>query len=165
MSIETKNKTIDGREVMVTQFPGRRALSYKTRLLKLLGPSVVEMFSGVKLESVEVLSSDFDLSIISKAFDKLAEKLDESEFVKFVLELLQCTRVDGKEITPEYFDNEFAGNLLFMYKVLWFTLEVNYGSFFGQGGIGKILSKLKEKKEETKIPPKLKGQSRQSPQT
>lgn len=163
MPIETEEKTIDGRQVMVTQFPGRRALTFKTRLLKLLGPSIAQMFSGVKTDKSNILDSDFDLSIISKACEKLSETLDEDEFVKFVLELLQCTRLDGKEINDAVFDIEFAGNLVLMYKVLWFTLEVNYGSFFGVGGIGKILSKIKEKKEEIKMPQKSNKSSSQSP--
>ena len=149
--IDTKEKTIDEHNVMVTQFPGRRALLFKTRLIKLIGPSVAQMFTGKSLDA------NVDFSVISKALDKLAENLKEDEYVKFVLDLLQCTRLDGKEISESVFDNEFAGNLLLMYKVLWFTLEVNYGSFFGQGGIGKILSAIPHpsmQAKETKTPQK-----------
>lgn len=143
--IETKEKTIDGRSVMVTQFPGRRALFFKTRLIKLLGPSISQVFTSKNLK-------ELDLSILSSAFEKLSESLDEDSFVRFVLDLLQCTRLDGQEIKDNVFDVEFAGNLLFMYKILWFTLEANYGSFFGEGGIGKILSKIPQPStERTKI--------------
>jgi len=145
--IETKEKAIDEHNVMVTQFPGRRALMFKTRLIKLLGPSIAQLFTEKGVDA------EVDFSAISKALDKLAENLNENEYVKFVLDLLQCTRFDGKEIGENVFDTEFAGNLLLMYKVLWFTLEVNYGSFFGEGGIGKILSKLPQVKE-TKTPQK-----------
>lgn len=136
--IETKEKVIDNHSVMVTQFPGRRALFFKTRLLKLAGPALAQMFTSEELS----LDAKFDHTVIAKIIDKLAESLDENEFVRFVIDLLQCTRVDGKEITESEFDMLFAGNLLLMYKILWFTLEVNYGSFFGQSGIGKILSKI-----------------------
>jgi hypothetical protein len=148
--IDTKEKTIDGRNVMVVQFPGRRALFFKTRLLKLIGPAIAQMFTGKN-----PLETEVDFSVVSKALDKLSERLNEDEFVKFVLDLLQCTRLDGKEISGAVFDEEFAGNLLLMYKVLWFTLEVNYGSFFGQSGIGKILSAIPQMREkETKTPQK-----------
>ena len=149
--IDTKEKIIDEHNVMVTQFPGRRALFFKTRLIKLVGPSVAQLFTGKSLDI------NMDFSIVAKALDKLAENLKEDEYVKFVLDLLQCTRLDEKEINDSTFDNEFAGNLLLMYKVLWFTLEVNYGSFFGQGGIGKILSAIPwpvAQVKETKTPRK-----------
>jgi len=147
--IETKDKTIDNRVVTVTQFPGRRALFFKTRLIKLIGPSVTQLFTGKGLDL------NIDLVIVAKALDKLAENLKEDEYVKFVLELLQFTRLDGQEINDSVFDNEFAGNLLLMYKILWFTLEVNYGSFFGQSGIGKILSAIpRPSVKETKMPQK-----------
>ena len=136
--IETKEKTIDGHNVMVTQFPGRRALLFKTRLIKLIGPSIAQMFTGEN----PLDGKELDFSIIAKALDKLAETLNEDEYVKFVLDLLQYSRFDGQEIKESVFDTEFAGNLLLMYKVLWFTLEVNYGSFFGESGIGKILSAI-----------------------
>lgn len=150
--IDTKTKTIDGHEIMVVQFPGRRALQFKTRLIKLLGPAIAQMFTNKDaLESVKGM----DLSILSAAIEKLSLQLDEVEFVKFVLDLLQCTRLDGKEITESVFDNEFAGDLSLMYKILWFTLEVNYGSFFGESGIGKILSKVPQSPtKETKTPQK-----------
>jgi hypothetical protein len=56
------------------------------------------------------------------------------------LELLQLTRIDGKEINEAVFDSEFAGNLFFMYKVIFFVIEVNYKDFFDKSGIGKILT-------------------------
>jgi len=149
MAIETKEKTIDNHVIMVTQFPGRRALFFKTRLIKLVGPSIAQMFTGKGLDATT------DFTTISRALDKLAENLNEDDYVKFILDLLQCTRFDGQEIKEGVFDIEFAGNLLLMYKVLWFTLEVNYGSFFGQGGIGKILSAIpRPGVKETKTPQK-----------
>jgi len=131
--ISTKEKLIDDRNIMVTSYPGRRALTNKTRLIKLLGSSVARLFS----------SDEPEFEMLGTAIDILVEKISPDELTKFMLELLCSTRIDGKEITETTFDNEFSGNLPLMYKILWFTLEVNYGNFFAEGGIGKILSKLK----------------------
>ena len=131
--ISTKEKLIDDRNIMVTSYPGRRALTNKTRLIKLLGSSVTRLFS----------SDQSEFEMLGIAIDILVEKISPDEFTKFMLELLCSTRIDGKEIIETTFDNEFSGNLPLMYKILWFTLEVNYGNFFAEGGIGKILSKLK----------------------
>ena len=155
MSVETKDKVIDGKKITVTQFPGRKALFYKVKLIKLFGSSI-----GAMLAQAKGLTAQIDMSVFAAAMDKLATTIDEGEFTRFVLELLQLTRVDNVPITEASFDMEFAGNLLFMYKILWFTLEVNYGSFFGENGIGKILSALQppppvpEKSPASSKPPK-----------
>lgn len=132
--IQTKNKTIAGRDIMVTQYPGRKSIEIKAKLFKLLGSSLVRLFSGTEA---------FDLSSLSSAIDIFIDKLNPKEFTAFVLELLQSTRIDGKEITDSVFDTEFAGEMSLMYKILGYTLEVNYGNFFGEAGIGKILTKMK----------------------
>ena len=132
--IQTKNKTIADHDIMVTQYPGRKAIEINAKLFKLLGSSFVRLFSGT-----DVLDS-FSLS---SAIDIFIEKLNPKEFTNFVLELLQSTRIDGKEITETVFDTEFAGDMGLVYKILGYTLEVNYGNFFGEAGIGKILTKMK----------------------
>jgi hypothetical protein len=151
--IETKEKTIDGVTVMVTQFPGRLSLTNKARLIKLIGPSIARIFSS---------DGGFSFDMLTDAIDALITRLDPSEFTRFVLDLLKCTRLDGREITDTEFDTAFAGNMPFMYKVLGFTLEVNYGSFFGEGGIGKILSKVKKTNPPTETPDVSKKSSKQS---
>ena len=137
MAVETRDKVIDGKKITVTQFPGRKALFYKVKLIKLFGSSI-----GAMLAQAKGLTAQVDMSVFAAAMDKLATTVDEGEFTRFVLELLQLTRIENVPITEASFDMEFAGNLLSMYKILWFTLEVNYGSFFGENGIGKILSAL-----------------------
>jgi hypothetical protein len=131
--IDTKEKSIDNHVIMVTQYPGRRAFTYKARLVKLLGPSIARIFSN----------GQSDIEVMTEALDTLVARIEPDALTLFILELLCGTRIDGKEITGEVFDNEFSGNMLLMYKILIYTLEVNYGGFFGEGGIGKILTKVK----------------------
>lgn len=138
--VEPTSKTIDGRVIMTVPFLGRRALTYKTKIIRMFGASIGSLFS-----KPGGINAQIDFSVFEDFITKLTARIDENEFVKFVLELLQTTRIDGKEITPETFDMEFAANLVLMYKILWFVLEVNYGNFFGDTGIGKILSALKAK--------------------
>lgn len=147
MAIQTREKMINGRKVLVTQYPGLTALINKTKILTLVGPGLSQ--SGIKELSGGTDKLDVFISIVGGIVSKLAPE----QFSSFVLELLRCTRIscDGgnlREITKEVFDTEFSGNLLLMYKTLFFTLEVNYGDFFGDGGIGKIL-----KRTSRSIPP------------
>lgn len=139
--VEPKSKTIDGKEILTVPFMGRRALAYKTKIIRLFGASIGALFS-----KAGGFQGNVDFSVFEGAIDKLTASIDEKVFVDFTLELLATTRIDGKEITIEVFDLEFASNLVLMYKILWFVLEVNYGNFFGASGIGKILSQFNQVK-------------------
>lgn len=135
---ETKEKTIDGKLVSVSQFPARRALHLKIRLIKLLGPSLAQLLAKTKNKKVDLNAS---LEEFTPAIEKLTAALDPDVFVDLVLELLSMTRVGGREVVP-LFDTEYAGNLMFVYKMVWWVLEVNFGNFFGQNGIGSIMAQV-----------------------
>lgn len=140
--IETKEKEIDGATYAVTQFPGRKALTLKVRLLSVVGPSLLSTIGAVKGGTGEV-----EIDSLGGAAQKLVDNLSKEGAVNLVMELLSSTRRDGHEITPQLFDMEFAGKLDTVWKVVWWVLEVNYGSFFaGKGiGIGSILDRFGEK--------------------
>ncbi len=137
MPVETKECTLDGRNVAVTQFPGRRGLSILTRLAKIVGPALGALVGTTSAK----VTMDTEVSV-DGAVKALMEQLDGDATVAFVMELLCCTRIDGSEVTDKYFDMELAGQYMLVGKVLGFVLEVNYGSFFGQGGIGNLVEKL-----------------------
>lgn len=147
--IETKHKSIDGKRVTVSQFPARRALALKIKLLKLFGPALAQMLGKVKsLTGGKLL--DGSLDEFSPAIDKLTAAMEPDQFVDLVMELLAMTRIDDKEATSN-FDMDFAGNLPFMYKVLFFVLEVNFGNFFGKSGIGKWASQANPAETSTPV--------------
>lgn len=144
---ETKDKEIDGFKVTVTQWPARKAFKKKLKLARLLGPSFAEILSGWKSsktseENISIDSSEIDLSKVGSAIQMLFDKMDEDEMLDLILELFSSTRIDGKELTNEEFDLIFAGKTVTVYKVIGFVLEVNFGSFFGKGGIGIAMKHL-----------------------
>lgn len=127
--IETKEKVISGSNYAVTQLPARRALRLQAKLVKLLGPAVSTIF---------VATGDLDNAdqSIPKAITALATQLDDKTFDQLVLDLLQGqVRKNGKEITEQVLDLEFAGKLNELFLVLAFVLEVNFGDFFQKEGI------------------------------
>lgn len=133
--IETKEKTIDGRKITVTQFPGRRGLKLKTKLAKLLGPSIFTALKSVSGKG-DLLDKDVNLETAGEAIEKLLEKVDENSWENLIFELLSMTRINSQEITAELFDAEFAGSFVTLYKIVAFVLEVNYKDFLGLTGIG-----------------------------
>jgi hypothetical protein len=112
--IQVFEKEIKGSKYSVTQFTARRALKLQTRLMKMFGPFLVEMFEKRP----------------STAFQMLASSISEQALDECVVELLSSTRKEGHELTPQIIDIEFAGDLGALIDVLAFVLKVNYENFF-----------------------------------
>ena len=144
--IETKKKTIDGAEYGVTQFPARRGLALKLKLIKLIGPALAEAAGALSGNSGTGSFQDTEMDpwFIGKAVSSLVEGLGE-DTGELILDLLSMTRKNGKELTGEVFDQEFAGDYLTLYKVLAFVIQVN--GFFGKGGIGTLTAAMQQKTE------------------
>ena len=151
MNISTQRRTIDGYEVAVVRFFARRANALHIRLLKLLGPSLGQVFDSVmssKRSGKSVLDLDISGLQISGAIATLAEKLEPAEFDQLCNEILAGTSISNKALDKEENFNEFfTGNLLLMYKVLAFSVEVHFPDFFGNGVIGNFLKGLATEQE------------------
>lgn len=148
MAIATKEKTIDEHKIMVTQFNARRGLVLKLQVSKLLIPAIGVLLSGkMQGKTTDDLKKSFmDKDIdLGAALQQLADNVEPEKFLAMAIELMSYTRLDGQEINEKSFDTLFIGEYLLMYKILIFVLEVNYGSFFGTGGIGNLLPKVSPK--------------------
>jgi len=161
VAIETKSKGIDGVAVRVQQLPAVYANRLLTRVLKYFGSGIIQLLSQlrsisslpeVKDGKVSIIDLDLDWKEISAVVNDFASKLAPEDWQDFCLQLLAFTDVNGKRITDEdAFNGAFTGKLLFMVKVLIFTMEVNYGDFFGVSGISAapkppVLTSLKSEK-------------------
>lgn len=134
--IETKEKTINGAKYTVTQMTARKALRMKAKLLRLFGPAIAQIFLPGKEKPMEGMAFSKDEAV--KALTNLACELEEENFERLCMELLVGVRKDGIELSEQIIDLEFAGDLSTLFKVLWYVLEVNFASFFGEGGIGSL---------------------------
>lgn len=157
---EAKEREIDGHKVTVTQWPARKALTTKLKLVRAIGPSLGEIIGGMKGTEESVLESDLDLSKVTAALEKLLSALDEATFMSLIKIFMSGVRVDEVDMSNDKeFDMMFTSKLDLLYKVIWFVLEVNYGSFFGEDGIGKAMEKAKN------LIPSRKKQSENSQKT
>lgn len=135
--IQTKEKQIQGAIYSVTQLPARRALRLKAKLLRLFGPALAQLLlPGSAQENMTGLP--FTKTEAVKAVESLIAQLDDKTFEGLVLELCQGVRKDGMELTESVIDIEFAGDLGTLMQVLWFVIDCNFGSFFGESGIGRL---------------------------
>lgn len=134
--IETKEKTINGAKYTVTQMTARKALRMKAKLLRLFGPAIAQIFLPGEDKPMEGMAFSKEEAV--KALANLALELDENNFERLCMELMVGVRKDNVELSEAVIDLEFAGDLSTLFKVLWFVLEVNFASFFGEGGIGSL---------------------------
>lgn len=142
MGMQAQEKTINESIYTVTPFPARLGLKLKMRLIKLLGPSIAKAVTALDLnEGGSVLESELDGDLIGQAIASLTENLGD-DTVDLMLDLLKSTRKNGVELNEQVFNLEFAGDYVTLYKVLYFVVEVNYGVFFGKGGIGELAEKM-----------------------
>lgn len=149
--VKTERTTINETPVIVVQLPARKALLLKTKLVKLLGPALAKLFGTDSLPSAKGVSNidqEIDPAALSAAMALLVDRLEPDAFLSLVLECLAGTKVEVNgtpvDVSRETFDVIFSGSLAFMYKVLWFSLKVNYSDFFDMEGIGSLL-KYREK--------------------
>lgn len=145
MSLSTQHHTIEGRSIVVVQYPGMEGLKIWTNLVKLLGPSVAllgKALGGTDVKDInvsKVMDLDLDLdtlfSSMSEALVMATDKMDEHIVEQLVMRMLSGTKIDNKEIDTNSFNIMFAGNYGLLFKVLAFTLKVNYSSFLGDRGL------------------------------
>jgi hypothetical protein len=118
---QAHEREIDGNIWTVQQFPATEGLKVLSRVAKLcggpLGQAVGALTSG--------LDSELNMALLGKAVSALAERLDEDDVVTLCKRMLRDTRVDGKEVLPQ-FDLLFQARYLTLFRVLGFVLEVNY---------------------------------------
>lgn len=145
MACESKQRVIHGRTYTVTQMPPSVSIPIQAKLVQLAatlaGPLLQEAKSGlaegVKLEIVgEALSAIGDVIATHMPPDELltwAQKLTDSNYV----------HVEG---APLDFESEFAGDdMVRLYPLIAFILEVNYARFFSAFGLGKVVEVAKDK--------------------
>lgn len=146
--IETREKNIDGSTYSVTQLPARRALRLKTKLIKLFGAVLAQMY----LKPSEKTSEEQTKQDFVRAMEILSSNIDEGTFENLIMEILIGVRKNGMELNEKTIDLEFAGDMVGIYKVVWFVLEVNFANFFSALGIGQesILPEMQDQKSTKK---------------
>jgi hypothetical protein len=136
----SQTKIIDGNNVYVMPLLGETAVTVFYQLQKCIAPALVRALGSLKgsfssekkVDLKSLLGSEIDISSLSDAIDSIHEKMTAQEWLSFLKTTLSCTTVNDRAVGDKmHFDEVFSGKILLLYKVLWFTLEVNFGDFFG----------------------------------
>jgi len=132
-------RTIDDVEYVMYEMNPFKSSALLTRLLKILGKPIASMISGIdKKEGDSIMNANFDEKLIGAAVEELSLRLNEKEVEKLMKDLLVKDLITYKTDDMEDFkkisnvESHFGKfNLLHLFKVVKFALEVNFGDFFG----------------------------------
>ena len=152
-----KDKAIDGHKWTVNQLPARQANRYKARILKMIGPAIgdiMPVLGGLDVDGDDAVAA---LALLQPVMATLAKHIDPDILTDTMVDLMEgSVREDDKGIaetmTPELFDDVFAGNDSELYQALWFIIQVNYPDFIGW--VGSRLTGLHPKDSQAETPEK-----------
>ncbi len=114
------------RAFITSPLPADKALRVLTRLTKLVGETVLQIASNGSAALDNVGEEVFTFAV-----QTLVERLDEEEVNKTVVQLLTGMRCQGhEEDVSKIWPSLFAGSIMDLFKVLQYSLEINYSDFF-----------------------------------
>jgi len=132
-------KTIDDVEYVMHEMNPFKSSALLARMLKLLGKPIANIIQGVdKKPGQSIMEADFNQDMIGMAVEELSNRLNEKEVEKLMKDLLVKDLITFKDEDSEDFkkvsnlENHFGKfGLLHLFKVVKFSLEVNFEDFFG----------------------------------
>lgn len=118
MTCKTETREIRGKPVFVRQWPANKAMAMQIELLRVMGDDCIAFVMGDwKFENL--------LYVL--------QNVEKAVFLSLVKECISSARIGGVEINEANFDVEFSGDLMNIYSVFSFVLEVNFKDFFAEG--------------------------------
>lgn len=132
MPLKTERKNIDGHDVAVTQFAGRKNLSLLVELAAFAGPAIAKAIPKEAKSKEEVLDSSID---IAGVVNELVVNMTQDKVDGLVRRMLASTFVSDRPLDDAEFDRIFAGEGIWtLPKILRFVIDVNYGNFSALAG-------------------------------
>jgi len=137
MACKTETKEIGDHEYSVTQWSAEKAMIMKFRLTKTFGASLASILN--------MEGEDKEAEALSKCLSTLFKDNSPEEIVSLIKECVLKVGCDGTRITETTFNELFSGDdLLEVYKVFIFVIQVNYGNLLRGQLADRFLAKVKE---------------------
>ena len=122
---ELYKETINGRSYEAYLLSATMGNEIFVILVKFLSPILASLVTKENVSKFQKSKDLGDLDIDLKAIASLAsEKLDKEEYKQVTSTLCGTCTCEGKRIE---FDGHFRGKYGEMFKVLWWTIEINFG--------------------------------------
>lgn len=126
MAIQQLDVHIDGVDYKITQFLATKGLGIEVKLMKLLGPSFMELQKASQDENAQE-------AVLTAAISALIEQFDKVDVVSLVKELLSGVTKGTATIN---FDQEFAGRYGVIFDLVKEVLKFNFADVFSKLGLG-----------------------------
>ena len=117
---------IDGTDYKITQFLATKGLGIEVKLMKLLGPSFMELQKASQDENAQE-------AVLSAAITVLIEQFDKVDVVALIKELLSGVTKGTQTLN---FDQEFAGRYGVIFDLVKEVLKFNFSDVFSKLGLG-----------------------------
>ncbi len=141
MGLETKDRTIGDTTYYVTQMPSSRARKLLVRLFKIIGPTIGALTEGSTAGKI----SEIKVKVICDVLASVAANMGDDDLEFFVREILTggfvkyATASGQPTMSLEVAEIHFVGKTHDLLRLIGFALEVNFGGFFGEAGLGGVL--------------------------
>jgi hypothetical protein len=137
--ILSKQQDIDGHAFEVWQLPAKRAVRLTLRIAKLAGPVLMPLLQvalgaqvkdGSKPGAEGALGAllGMDAAVLTPTVEGFFARCSEQDLDFLQSELLSSATMDGAPLWPRY-DVALQGQLLTIFKLLWFALQVQFTNF------------------------------------
>lgn len=145
MAKAAKTLKIDSKTYTIQPLDADEGLDLLLELGSIIGEPAIRLALSVKNSLSEKKSlMDVELSADdgAKAIAGLFSRLERGERVQLFKRILATTLADGgSNSVNQDFGVRFMGDYMHLFKVVWATLEVNYGDFLGAlAGFGRTLA-------------------------
>ena len=147
MACNTETKEIGEREYSVTQWPADKSMLMKFRLAKAFGASLASIMGSSSQTPSKGKKNSYqdDAKALSEGLSTLFKSNSPEELVALMKNCVVGVVCDGKRITDSSFNELFSGDdLMEVYKVFIFVLQVNYSNLFKGQLADRFLAKMKE---------------------
>ena len=145
MACRTETKQIGEREYSVTQWPATKSMLMKLKLVKAFGVSLTKLVSSTSNQTKGKKSEENEIAALSEGLSALFESNSPEELVALMKQCIEGVACDGKRITLTSIDEVFSpDDLMELYKVFIFVIQVNYGNFLKGQWADNLLAKMKE---------------------
>lgn len=117
---QQKEIELNGDKYQLTQFGARQGIKLGKKVARLLLPALAAVYS----ENQE----DFELAAALEVVGENLDHLDDAT----IQELLSSVTKNKYAID---FDNEFAGNYMTLFKLLWEVIQFNFSDLFSMAQV------------------------------
>lgn len=133
MKQAAKQFEVDGMSYTVDPFLTSKGIRLMTDIVKMIGPTLGKFVSGFDSKSD---LDDLDTDTVAEAFITFSNGLHPDDFDRIIKRILENTLVDsmGSTSAAQVYDTYFQGRYKHLAVVVYKSLEVQYGDFFGVVG-------------------------------